>query len=143
MGTANEETIARVLYQIRADIVREGKEGLRHVEALLKARGLDPEAHRVPHKLPRVFEGRGARQRAVLAALQAGPATLGEVCERVARGNPGTDAGAIYHSVAVCLTSLKRQGIVKHEGRFWRLSSPQNLNRIWIHKFCELRYREV
>ena len=121
MGTASPETIARVLYQVRAEIVREGGDGLEHADALLRARGLDPEGFDVPAKLERVFEGRGARQKAVLAALRDGPATLGEVCNRVAKQNPGTDAGAIYHSIAVCLGNLKRAGAVRHEGVIWSL----------------------
>lgn len=121
MGTANPETIARVLYQVRAEIVREGGDGLEHADALLRVRGLDPEAFDVPAKLERVFEGRGARQRAVLAALGEGPATLPEVCDRVAKQNPGTDAGAIYQSIAVCLGNLKRRGAVRHVERQWRI----------------------
>lgn len=119
MDRLNEASIARVLYFIRAEIVRDGSEGLDHVNALLEMRGHDPEAYHVPEKTPRRFKGRSSRKQAVLSALREGPATSRQLCARIARDAPELDAEAIYPSVAGCLSELKRAGVATR-GTEWR-----------------------
>ena len=118
MQRLSENTIARALYYVRAEIIREGTEGLEHVEALLVQRGHDPEAYHVHKKLPRMFKGRNMCRRAVVGALRQGPATSWEVCHRIALSKPEMDAEAMFPSVAVCLSTLKRKGVVER-GREW------------------------
>jgi hypothetical protein len=51
----SEGVIIGVLCHIRAEILRDGLDGLEHVEALLRARGVDPETLYVPRKVPKRF----------------------------------------------------------------------------------------
>ena len=46
----SDKSINVSLYYLRAQIIREGLDGLAHVDALLKQRGCDPEALHVPPK---------------------------------------------------------------------------------------------
>ena len=55
------------LYYLRSQIIREGLDGLEHVDALLRLRGLDPEAVHVPAKRVEAFR-HGEFKRAVLDA---------------------------------------------------------------------------
>ncbi len=57
-----------VLRYVRAEIIRDGLGGLEHANALLLARGVDPEALPVPRKQPKRFR-RGALRMAILRAL--------------------------------------------------------------------------
>ena len=51
----SDETTNVSLYYLRAQVIRDGLEGLGHVNALLRLRGLDPEAVKVPRKNKRLF----------------------------------------------------------------------------------------
>lgn len=111
------ETINSALLNLRAQIVREDDPGLKHVEALLRLRGvaLPP----VPGRQIRNFKRREMR-RAVLAALATGPATSPELIERVAAAH-GLTAYEVETSVRSRLTGLRKAGVVGLEGRVWRL----------------------
>ena len=63
------ETIIRVLYRLRAEIIREGQDGQEYVDALLWLRGADPEAERVPGKRARHF-GRWKLRLVILRELR-------------------------------------------------------------------------
>ena len=71
-------TIIRALYRLRAEIIRDGQDGLEQVDALLRLRGADPEGRRVPPKLARHF-GRGKLRLAILMALRDGPRTGAQI----------------------------------------------------------------
>lgn len=112
MGTAKPETTARVLYQVRAEIVREDRDGPEHADALMRARGLGPEAFVVPDTRERKsFIGRGTRQRAGIDALREGPATLREVCDRVRAKNPARTSGPSITRLPSALEVLSGAGL--------------------------------
>ena len=76
----SDKTTNISLYYLRAQIIRDGLEGLEHVDALLKLRGLDPGAMHVPTK--RVVRFRhGEFQREVLAQIRDGPKTVQEIAD--------------------------------------------------------------
>jgi hypothetical protein len=77
------ETTDRVLLYLRAQIIRDRLDGLDHVDALLRLRGCDPDAYRVPPKRRRHFRNGGLR-RAVLAILREhGPMTARDAGARL------------------------------------------------------------
>ena len=67
-----ENVVIGVLCHIRAEILRDGLDGIEHVEALLRARGADPAALYVPRKQPKHFR-HGRLRMAILGALVDGP----------------------------------------------------------------------
>jgi len=109
----NPERLDFQLYRIRAQIVRDGMDGLDHVDALLRLRGCDPEAVHIPRKTNRTFK-RGKLRRAILAALRNGPKTGGEIARQVS-----PDALYLAHNG---LKAMKRKGLVVREGKVWRLA---------------------
>ena len=110
MRPASNDTFVRVLYRLRAEIIREGQEGLEHVEALLRLRGADPEAQRVPPKAARHF-GRGELRLAILRALRDGPRTGMQIAEAIAAEH-GIASDLAYKRVAPTLWHLRAQGVV-------------------------------
>lgn len=114
MQRLSEKSIARILYYIRAEIIREGLDGQKHVDALLQARGLDPEAHHVPRKHPKQFK-RGHLKCRLMDALRERPSGSKELAERV---------GADWMSVQVSLSEMKARALVRHEGRVWLANRP-------------------
>lgn len=75
------ETINRGLLNLRTHIIRDGGEGLRHVNALLLLWGCALEP--VPKKASRRFR-RGELMRAIRAELWTGPLTAWRLAERIA-----------------------------------------------------------
>lgn len=69
------------MLHLRVKTIRENLEGLEHVEALLKMRGVDLARHHVPRKTAQ------RRDTALIAlgALRSGPKTGKEVSQRVTR----------------------------------------------------------
>lgn len=114
-----EKTILNVLHHIRAEIVRSDLDGIEHADALLRARGVDPETQPVA----RVRNGEFRRNQlstAVLRALRDGPKTTAEITALVSnRPNAA-------RSVAVTLIRLRDQGWV-------RVVSPQRgrIRQVW------------
>lgn len=100
-----EATILNVLYQVRAEIVRNGLPNLDAVDVLIKARGADPEARLIRRAWPRRFR-RGHLSRAVLKALRDGPQNTVQIAASV------SDAPGTYESVQSALTNLRRKGCV-------------------------------
>jgi hypothetical protein len=114
MGTEyrrlHPETIVRVLYRLRAEIIREGQDGLEHVDALLRLRGANPEAKRVPPKVARQF-GRGKLRLAILRALRDGPRTGAQIAAAVAAERGLTAERARAHAYPT-LSKLRAEGHV-------------------------------
>ena len=84
MRPVSNATFVRVLYRLRAEIIREGQDGLEYVDALLRLRGADPDAQRVPSKQgPKAF-GRGKLRLAILRELREGPRTGAQIVAVIA-----------------------------------------------------------
>jgi predicted Rossmann fold nucleotide-binding protein DprA/Smf involved in DNA uptake len=114
MARMGEAHIARVLYHLRADAIREGAPGLEHVNALLILRGHDPEANGIPAKRPKTFP-RGELRRRVLDALRGGPKTTAEIADGIV-----TDRAV--KRVRECLVRMEKAGMVRQDEKNWILS---------------------
>ena len=112
MQRLGDERIERVLFFIKSEIVRDGLDGVEHVDALLQMRGIDPDKFKIPAKIPRIFKGRNGMRRAVLLALKQGPASTKEIASRICEANEGICVEETWRSVSVCLSGLKRRGTV-------------------------------
>ena len=121
----SDKSINVSLYYLRAQIIREGLEGLAHVDALLQLRGLDPGAMRVPPKRKRVFRN-GAFRRAVLDTLREGPKTEREIVEGFAEVLAHASQKDRLARVRRCLRWLGARGAVEQDfgpdGCLWRLA---------------------
>lgn len=114
-----EETLVSALHFMRCQIVRDRAEGLGHVDALLKLRGVDPASLPMPEKRPKHF-ARGKLRIAILEALRLGPMTGAELARRM-QGND-LEYAAAYKRVYQCLNRMFGAQIVKNEGGKWRLT---------------------
>ena len=116
-----EETIVSVLHYLRQVAVRDGLDTLPHVDALLAARGVEPEALEVPRKTPKAFR-KGELRRLVLEALRDGPQTGAEIARKVQGRKPPLSRKQVYKRVYICLNTLKRRGVLHHHRRRWMLA---------------------
>lgn len=114
-----EETLVAALHFMRCQIVREGAEGLEHIDALLRLRGVDPVSLPVPQKFPKTFK-RGQLTQAILRELRDGPLRGSELARRLQGNLAYEDA---YKKTYAALHRLKVSGLVE-DGR------KQNL-RVW------------
>lgn len=112
------ETITRALLALRAELTRDGGEGLEHVEALLALRGCNLPP--VPRKAPPQHFRRGQLRAAIYAALRGGPLTGPEIVRRVSEAHR-LPYRTIYRSVYSQLRAMKHAGRVVHEGALWGL----------------------
>ena len=112
-----DKSVVSVLHYVRCVIVREEREGVEHVDALLRMYGVDPASLPIPRKVERHF-GRSELRRAILAALRSGPLTGAEIAERV-RGS--LDYRACYKRTYIALAAMQADGVVGRAGRVWRL----------------------
>jgi hypothetical protein len=115
-----DETVISTLHYLRSVIVREGQDGLEHVDALLRLRGVDPDSLPMPAKRPKHF-ARGKLRIAVMEALRDGPMTGADIARRV-QGN-GLDYALAYKRVYQCLNHMQGAGLVRSDGGKWRLAS--------------------
>lgn len=115
------KTIDAALLNLRAQIIREGGEGLEHVDALLKIRRC--HAASVPAKVPHTFR-RGELRRAIFAELRSGPLTAWELAARIAVRKKGMTAQRIHISMHGALTKMKRRGLVLNGGGVWCAAEP-------------------
>ena len=112
-----EETLVSALHFMRCQIVRDGAQGLDHVDALLRLRGVDPASLPMPDKRPKHF-ARGKLRIAILEALRQGPMTGAELARRM-QGN-GLEYAAAYKRVYQCLNRMLEAGIVRKDtGQWW------------------------
>ncbi|MSU90690.1 hypothetical protein GE300_13875 [Rhodobacteraceae bacterium 2CG4] len=118
MGRISDTSITTALLHLRAEIIREGQDGLAHVEALLRLRGVDPGDYYVPQKVPKHF-ARNKLRTALLGELREGPKTGPELARAVAAQSPGLMYKQAYKRVYVALHAMQRAGLVTHEGRVW------------------------
>lgn len=115
-----EDTIINTLHYMRAVTVREGAEGLDHIDALLRLRGVDPESLPVPQKFPKTFK-RGQLTQAILRELRDGPLRGPELARRLQGNLAYEDA---YKKVYAALHRLKAAGFIELSQLRWRALSP-------------------
>lgn len=118
MERFSRKSVERCLYYVRAEIIREGMDGLEHIDGVLAAYGLDPDAYQVPLKRPQTFKGRGSMRRAVMAILKQGGATTMQVSQAIADEHD-LDVDDVWRRVGPCLSHLKMRGLVANDGA-WR-----------------------
>lgn len=114
-----DRTIDNALLALRRQIIRGDGENLAHVEALLRARGV-----RMPRVLPHQRElvaRQGEVRHIVLTALKDRPMRLAEIAELIAETRGETDNKAHRNRTAQCLHKMKLAGLVRREGRVWRV----------------------
>ena len=121
IGQVKPHTIDNALYHLRALCVRDGHAGLEHVEALLRLRGLDPDAMHVPKKQPRRFR-RGELRKAVLDALKGGPVPSRAVTDMILVARPDLDEEWLHPRIMVSLSTLKNEGLVARNTSGWSLA---------------------
>jgi hypothetical protein len=115
-----DETITRALVALRRKTVREGRPGLKHVEALLKLQG-EPLA-----PVPRMNNVRFPRNKlrlAILRALRDGPLRTGQVCDRVCEENSVERTQTRYENVACALRRMRDKGDLGHERPVWWIAT--------------------
>ncbi|TNC74146.1 hypothetical protein [Rubellimicrobium roseum] len=114
--------VVSVLHHMRAAILRDERDGLAHVDALLRQYGVDPATLPIPRKVPKHFK-RGTLRRGILDALRSGPLTAAQIAAVVAPDLPRQAARA---RVSGALSDMKAAGWVRLEGmagRYkWRLA---------------------
>ena len=112
MERHSDDTINVSLYYLRAQIIRNGSDGLEHVEALMKMRGLDLDAVKVPKVRNKRYRN-GELRRALLDMLKCEPLTAQQMASRLD-----------YHprGIQPTLRALEARGVVRREGRVWKLA---------------------
>jgi hypothetical protein len=117
-----DQSITSALLHLRVQIVRDGLDGLNHVEALLRMRGVDLTQHRILRR-PSVNRFRnGQMRRLVLDALRDGPKRGCEVAAYVADRAPSVSYRQARGRVYQALARMKVDGVVGREGRLWGLA---------------------
>ncbi|TCP40140.1 hypothetical protein [Rhodovulum marinum] len=122
LGRVTETSIRNALLYIRAECLRDGAEGLEHVDALLRLRGHDPEAFGFAEKRPKAFK-KGELRRLIVKALREGPKTGKEIAEAVRSHHGGLTEVQAYRKVYSALDGMKKRGVVIHLSPDWRLAS--------------------
>jgi hypothetical protein len=120
LRTIKEGTIIGTLHYMRAVTVREGAEGLEHIDALLRLREVDPDTLPVPQKFPKTFK-RGQLTQAILRDLCDGPLRGSELARRL-QGNLAYENA--YKKVYAALHRLKASGLIELSQLRWRVLSP-------------------
>lgn len=115
------QTVIDTLHFVRQEMVREERDGLEHVDHLLRMYGAEPMALNMPRKTPKFF-AKGELRRLVLEALRECPRTGRHIADFVQAARPGLPDGHAYRRVYVCLWAMKRRGLLRHEGQLWRLA---------------------
>lgn len=115
----SDETITRALVALRRKTIREGRPGLKHVEALLKIQGepLPP----VSRKLDVHFR-RGKLRLAILKALREGPLRTGQVCDRICEEHGIERTQSLYDGVSLTLRRMRDREELGHESPVWWLA---------------------
>jgi hypothetical protein len=115
-----DKSINGALLALRKRIIRGDLDGLAHVQALLVLRGEDMPAV-LPAKRPDAAR-RGHMALIVLSALRSGANTQATVAGYVSTKRPELTPEAAYKRASMCLAKLQRKGLVRREGRVWRLA---------------------
>ena len=114
-----DKTIDSALCQLRATIIREGQDGLSHVEALLSMRGV--VLPHVPRKIPDDSCACGELKLIVLAAIRDGPKTTGEIIAWFMAVKPHVPRALAMQRAYRAIYRMRDGGVVRCEGRLWGL----------------------
>src|SRR6056297_2376637 len=106
-----DEMINSSLHYLRARTIRDGLDGLEHIEAIMRIRGLDLEAIHVPRKNKRRFRN-GALRAAVMGVLREGSYTAREISD-----NLECQRSCVHK----CLRTLEAYGVARREGQVWTI----------------------
>jgi len=112
-----DKTIDSALLALRKQIIRGNSEGLAHVEALCRMRGVD-----LPAVLPakRADAARKGLMRVIiLDGIRKGYSTQREIAAYVASKRPELSPCAAYVRTTQALQKLRRSGFLKFEGGVW------------------------
>lgn len=117
----NDDLINASLYYLRARTIRDKLDGLEHIEALMHIRGLDPAAIHVPRKNKRQFRN-GEFRKLVLDAIKDGCDTPQAIVDNIGDDLAHLRPKDRSRQVKRCLETLEGRGVVRREGRAWRLN---------------------
>ncbi len=117
-------TKINVLLQIRADIIRDGLEGLEHVNALLVLRGVDPASQHVRRKAPLDRFRQCEVRRFIKTTLGDGPMRRGELATILGKVQPHLSEHATKIRCNNALQRLQRDGFVARGKCLWWLTPP-------------------
>lgn len=117
-----DKTITNALIALRKQIIRDGFDGLAHVDALLAVRGVDPAKLRVGAKRKPDHARQGLMRLMVLEALRDGLKTARDVAAQIASRRPEITPEATHKRTAQALDKLRVAGLVKRDGRLWVLA---------------------
>ncbi len=115
-----DKTITSALLQLRAQIIRGRLDGLDHVEALLRARGVALPHVPKPHattSLPRM-----AMMRLLVEALRDGPKGGPAIAAYVAAHQPAISYRQAQRRIHQGLARMVANGFAVRDGKAWRLS---------------------
>lgn len=129
-----DKSINGALLALRKQIIREKRDGLAHVEALLALRGVHMPAV-LPAKCKDVA-GKGVMTDIILEALKDGPLPLPQIVAHVVARRPELGTEFAYGRTVRVLVKMKRRGLVGNtkrigwyvvqgfgpDGCLWRLS---------------------
>lgn len=85
---------------------------------------------------------RGCMKRLILDALGGGPMALGDVVAHVVAGRSELTRETAYQRTAQRLYRMKLRGLVKREGRAWRITPP-SANTLSIGELPPIPWRST
>ena len=116
-----ERTLLHALEQVRRECIY-GADGVEHVDALLRLRGVDPDSLYVPRKMPSNRFSNRELKRMVLNALKERPRTSRQIGEYIYALHPHIDLEACVSRARGALYRIRRQSLVVREKGVWRLA---------------------
>lgn len=115
-----EKTITSALLNLRATIIRDGLNGLEHVNALLVARGVDPASQHVRRKIPSDSCAQREVKALVLQALRDGPKLPCEIGAHFMACKPDIASDRAMMRVYRAIYKMRDRGVVVKDGGVWR-----------------------
>ena len=114
-----DKTVDNALCRLRVKIIREGLDGLPHVEALLTMRGVCLTT--VPPPVRSDCQHFFGVRPVVLATLQGGARTTGQIGNAIVAARQGMDRKQAMIRVCRMLYKLRDKGVVLKDGGVWVL----------------------
>jgi hypothetical protein len=117
-----EKTITSALVNLRAHIIRDGIDGLDHVNALLVMRGIDPGKLRVGRKMPADSCRQSEVRMIVIQVLRGGPKRPCEIGAHFMACKPSIAPDRAMVRVYRGIYKMRDRGVVVRDGGAWRLA---------------------